>query len=82
MEVSVPKIKLGPKAKLPLELRMAKVFADSLRIKILAECNTREMSPKEFHAEFGGGSLSRVSRAFEVLADYGWLRQTRTGDGG
>ncbi len=76
------KLKLGPKARLPLTLRMAKVFADSLRIKILAECNTREMSPKEFQAEFGGGSLSRVSRAFDVLVEYGWLIQSRTETGG
>lgn len=76
------KLKPGIKSHLPFTLRISKVFADSLRIKILAECNTREMSPKEFHAEFGGGSLSRVSRAFDVLFDYGWLRQTRTETGG
>jgi hypothetical protein len=70
------------KSKWPLMLRLAKVFSDPLRMKILAECNMREMSPKLFHLEFGGGSLSRVSRAFDVLAEYEWLYQTRTETGG
>jgi hypothetical protein len=51
-------------------------------MKILAECNMREMSPKLFFEEFGGGSLSRVSRAFDVLVEYDWLFQTRTETGG
>jgi hypothetical protein len=63
-------------------LRLSKVFADPLRMKILAECNLRELSPKQFHEEFGGGSLSRVSRAFDVLAEYEWLEPTRTETGG
>ncbi|HEX6688464.1 MAG TPA: winged helix-turn-helix domain-containing protein [Solirubrobacterales bacterium] len=61
---------------------MSKVFADSLRVQILAELNTREMSPKQFFEEFGGGSISRVSRAFDVLAEYGWLALVRTETGG
>lgn len=63
-------------------MRLSKVFADPLRMKVLAECNVREMSPKQFHREFGGGSLSRVSRAFDVLVDYEWLELTRTETGG
>lgn len=70
------------KSKWPLMLRLSKVFADPLRMKILAECNLRELSPKQFHEEFGGGSLSRVSRAFDVLAEYEWLEPTRTETGG
>jgi hypothetical protein len=65
-----------------LMLRLAKVFVDPLRMKILAECNMREMSPKSFLEEFGGGSMSRVSRAFEVLDEYEWLRLVRTETGG
>lgn len=76
------KLKAGIKSHLPYTLRMAKVFSDSLRIQILAELNVREMSPKQFFDEFGGGTLSRVSRAFEVLNEYGWLDQTRTETGG
>jgi hypothetical protein len=67
---------------LPLMLRLSKVFADPLRMKILAECNMREMSPKQFYDEFGGGSISRVSRAFDVLAECDWLELTRTETGG
>ncbi len=70
------------KSKWPLMMRLAKVFIDPLRMKIMAECNIREMSPKGFYEEFGGGSLSRVSRAFDVLVEYDWLRQTRTETGG
>jgi hypothetical protein len=67
---------------LPLMMRLAKVFAEPLRIRIVAKLNTREMSPKQFHEEFGGGSLSRVCRHFELLVDYGWLYLTRTETGG
>lgn len=67
---------------LPLMMRLAKVFAEPLRIRIVAVLNTREMSPKQFHEEFGGGSLSRVCRHFELLVDYGWLYMTRTATGG
>ncbi len=73
------------KSKLPYTLRLAKVFADPLRMKILAECNMREMSPKGFYEEFGGDSgdtLSRVYRAFEVLVEYDWLHQVRAETGG
>lgn len=66
----------------PYTLRVAKLMADELRIKIVAELNMREMSPKGFHEEFGGGSISRVSRAFDLLAEFGWLFQTRTETGG
>jgi hypothetical protein len=41
------------------------------------------MSTKRFHAEFGGGSLSRVNKNFKVLEDEGWLRYIRSeGPGG
>lgn len=66
----------------PYTLRVAKLMADELRMKIVLELNMREMSPKEFFEEFGGGSISRVSRAFDLLAEYGWLEQTRTETGG
>ncbi len=62
--------------------RLAKVFGDSLDLQIITELNRREMSPKEFFDEFGGGSLSRVSRHFKQLETYGWLKLTRTATGG
>lgn len=66
----------------PYTLRLAKLMADELRIKIVMELNLREMSPKSFYDSFGGGSISRVSRAFDLLTEFGWLRQTRTETGG
>ena len=32
------------------------------------------MSPKEFQAEFGGGTVSKVSQHFEYLERHGWAR--------
>lgn len=66
----------------PYTLRVAKVMADELRIKIVMELNIREMSPKSFYEEFGGGSITRVSRAFDLLFEFGWLRLTKTETGG
>lgn len=73
---------IGPQLNVPYTLRMAKLMADELRMKIVRELNAREMSPKEFYEEFGGGSISRVSRAFELLTEFGWLHQTKTETGG
>ena len=70
------------KSQTPYSLRMAKVFADPLRIQILAELNTRDMSPKQFFEEFGGGTLPRVSRHFDVLDEYDWIYLVRTESGG
>jgi DNA-binding HxlR family transcriptional regulator len=63
--------------------RLSVVFAKELRLKIVGELYTREMSPKQFFEEFGGGSLSRVTQNFERLAEEGWLRYIRSeGPGG
>lgn len=63
--------------------RLAVVFAVELRLKIVTELYLRQMSPKQFHEEFGGGSLSRVSRNFDRLTETGWLRLIRSeGPGG
>lgn len=59
----------------PLMLRVSKVFADPLRVKILTECQMRALSPKGFFEEFGGASLDIVSRAFDVLVQYDWIGQ-------
>ncbi len=74
--------KATSKGELPLMMRLAKVFAEPLRIRIVAELNSREMSPNQFHKEFGGGSLPRVCRHFDLLSEYGWLHMTRTASGG
>lgn len=63
--------------------RMSVVFAVELRLKIVCELYMREMSPTRFHEEFGGGSISRVTRNFERLAEAGWLEYIRKeGPGG
>jgi hypothetical protein len=72
----------GATSKLPFLLRMAKLFADPLRIKILGELSMRDMSPKQFFEEFGGGSLSRVARHFKVLFEYDWLELVEEKSGG
>jgi predicted ArsR family transcriptional regulator len=63
--------------------RLAVVFAVPIRLRIVNELYRREMSPKEFFEEFGGGSLPRVAQHFERLAKMGWLRLIdRKGPGG
>lgn len=63
--------------------RLSVVFAVEIRLKIVTELYMREMSPKQFHEEFGGGSLSRVTQNFEKLEEHGWLRYVRQeGPGG
>jgi len=61
--------------------RLAVVYADRVRMKIVTEAYMREMSPTVFFDEFGGGSLPRVSQHFEKLAmaDWLWLERTETG---
>lgn len=65
-------------AKWPYAERLAAVYADSLRMNVLAECNLREMSPHGFHREVGGATLTKIVRAFELLAQYEWLECTRS----
>jgi hypothetical protein len=54
-------------------LRLSKVLADPIRVRILAECSIEAMSPRSFRSEFGGPSLADVSQDFEVLEQFGWL---------
>jgi hypothetical protein len=76
------KVWTGAKPRLDYLRRLSVVFALDLRIKILSELYQREMSPKQFHQEFGGGSLSRVDKNFKKLAEHGWLRYIRSETGG
>jgi DNA-binding transcriptional ArsR family regulator len=70
------------KSEQPLAVRLAVVFTDQLRLKVVTELNRREMSANEFLEEFGGGSVSRVFRHFSRLEEYGWLEQVGTATGG
>lgn len=58
------------------------VFADPLRWKIVTELVRCEMSPSQFQAAYGGGSLSRIDHHFKRLAESGWLRLVRKKTGG
>jgi hypothetical protein len=62
--------------------RLSVVFADPIRLKIVTELFHREMSPSQFHAAFGGGSLQRVAGHFKRLRETGWLRHVREETGG
>ena len=54
--------------------RLSVVFAVELRLKIVTELSMREMSPKQFHQEFGG-SESRIRKNFEKLEEHGWIHR-------
>lgn len=63
--------------------RLAVVVAVPLRMRIVTELYRREMSPKQFYEEFGGGSIPRVAQHFKRLVETGWLRYIRSeGPGG
>ncbi len=82
-EVSNPTARVRVTSNLPTRLeRLAAVFADPVRLKIVTELFRREMSPSLFHEEFGGGTLARVDRHFKRLAHYRWLRLVKTERGG
>lgn len=61
--------------------RLAVVFADPIRLKIVTELYMQEMSPTEFYEAFGGGSATKVNRHFKKLAEHGWLRLVRKQSG-
>ncbi len=69
-------------ARAPFLRRLSVVFADELRLKIITELYMREMSPKQFFEEFGGGSITRVDRHFKRLSMHDWLRLNRRESGG
>jgi DNA-binding transcriptional ArsR family regulator len=68
------KLAIGVESRAHLR-RLSVVFAVELRLKIVAELYMREMSPKQFYEEFGGGSIPRVNQHFAKLAETGWLRR-------
>lgn len=64
-------------------VRIARVLANPLSMKIVTELNLREMSASGFYEEFGGAArLSDVNRRFKTLAEDGWLRKVREETGG
>jgi hypothetical protein len=80
---AVAKIKTRIKSRQRYLRRLSVVWASPLRLKIVTELYLREMSPKQFHAEFGGGSISRIDKTFKKLVKYDWLRYIHSkGPGG
>jgi hypothetical protein len=74
---------LGVRERVEHLRRLAVVFAVPIRLKIVTELFQRDMSPKQFQEEFGGGSVSRIAKHFERLRETGWLRHIRNeGPGG
>lgn len=67
---------------IPFPSRLAKVFADELCLRILAELNLREMSVPQFHREFGGASIWGIRRRFKKLEEGAWLGQVSEKTGG
>lgn len=63
-------------------VRLSVAFADPIRLRIITELFHREMSPSQFQAEFGGGSLEAVCRQFRKLEQHGWLRLVRSESAG
>lgn len=66
----------------PLRLRLSKVFADPLCLKIIAETNQREMSAAQFHEQFGEVAIGGIRRRFKTLAEIGWLHKVGEKTGG
>lgn len=75
-------LEVNRRSRSPSLARLAVVYAEPLRMKIVTELYLRVMSPKQFHDEFGGGSVSRVDYHFKKLADAGWLELMETRSGG
>jgi DNA-binding transcriptional ArsR family regulator len=72
----------GPDSPVPFPLRLSKVFADELCLKIVAATNLREMSVPQFHSEFGGASIDGVRRRFKMLEEICWLTEVGQKTGG
>jgi hypothetical protein len=67
---------------IPFPLRVSKVFADELCLRIVSEANLREISAPLFHAEIGGDSTAGIRRRFKTLERIGWLRVVSEKTGG
>jgi predicted ArsR family transcriptional regulator len=66
----------------PLLNRLAVVYALKLRQRMMAELLMRDISPTQFHEEFGGGSVPRVDRHLQALAGRGWAMLVEEKSGG
>jgi len=62
--------------------RLSKIFKSKTNLKIVAECNLREVSPSGFAQEFAAGDVPEIARRFRLLARDGWLVKVRSESGG
>lgn len=71
-------VQAEPLSRWPETVRLTQLFADALRMRIVGECNNREMSPQSYYRDVGGATAPKVFQAFELLVQYDWLTPTRT----
>ena len=62
-------------SKWPRSVRLSQLYSDPLRARVFSECVDRELSPRDFHREFGVAALPRIVQAFELLGHYEWLER-------
>jgi hypothetical protein len=68
---------------MPFTMRLAKVFADPLNLKILTELNIRAMSATQLsHHLDDGTAVSGLYRRLKMLAELGWLIKVDERTGG
>jgi hypothetical protein len=68
---------------MPFTLRLAKVFADPLNLKILTELNIRAMSATQLSHQLGGDTaVSGLYRRLKMLAELGWIIKVDERTGG
>ncbi len=58
--------------------RLGLVYGHPIRLKIVTELYRREMSPSQFHEEFGGAAKNVVHWHFKQLREHGWIRKVKT----
>lgn len=80
--VGPPLVEVDRDFPVPFPLRVSKVFADEICLKIVTETNLHAMSAPQFLAEFGGDSLDGIRRRFKTLERNGWLTKVEERTGG
>jgi DNA-binding HxlR family transcriptional regulator len=79
--LAAPPPELGPSAP-PLTMRIAKVFADPLNLKIITELNLSSMSATQLQDKIGSASVYSFDRRCKMLSELGWIVRVETKTGG
>jgi hypothetical protein len=69
-------------APVPLTMRLAKVFADPLNLKIITELNLAPMSATQLQDKLGGASVYSFDRRCKTLMELGWVIRVGSKTGG